>query len=163
LISDPKKPIPANGGLRCIDAQRQVLSFEVPAKDIKPYRHFLLSNSAVPLSRAPLVGDLPPPEPPPPGPSLDKDQTVTLAQCDVHPVKFTGKHLDQVSKVLYDNTPLSIVSKEDKDIVISVPAEITAQPRDNVGLQLVSEGNDPVIAKLAVTAKAGCKPGKAKE
>jgi hypothetical protein len=163
LISDPQKPIPMHGGVRCVDPPRQMLSFEIPAQDIKPYHHFLLIDGAGLASRASLVGDLPPAEPPPPGPSLDKDQTIILAQCDVHPVKFTGKRLDQVSKVLYDKMPLSIVSKEDKNITISVPSEITAQPRDNVGLQLISEGNDPVIAKLTVTAKPGCKPDKTKE
>jgi hypothetical protein len=71
---------------------------------------------------------------------------------DVHPVKFTGKHLDEVTKVLFDKTELRIVTQEDKTIVISLSPLVTSKVRDDVGLQLLSEGNDPVIAKLSVTA-----------
>jgi hypothetical protein len=86
-----------------------------------------------------------------------------VAQNDVHPVKFTGKHLDEVTKVLFDKIELRIVKQEDKEIVISLSPQVTSKVRDDVGLQLLSEGNDPVIAKLSVTAvKAPTPPKKGK-
>jgi hypothetical protein len=106
----------------------------------------------VKTGKQPLVGDIPKPEPPPPGPLLDKDQKVSVVQHDVHPVKFTGKHLDEVTKVLFDKVELRIVKQEDKEIVISLSPEVTNKVRDDVGLQLLSDENDPAIATLSVTA-----------
>jgi hypothetical protein len=150
---------PPSVAFKCVDPKRQTVSFDYPAKDLKPYHRFLLVNrpkptkdNPEPVPRSPLIGDIPKPEPPPPGPSLDKDQKVSVKLNDVHPVKFTGKHLDEVTKVLFDKTELRIVSQEDKAIVISLPPLVTGKVRDEVGLQLLSEGNDPVIAKLSVTA-----------
>jgi hypothetical protein len=145
--------------LKCVDAKTETLSFDFPAKDLKPYHRFLLVNRPQPNStgaistpRSPLIGEIPKPDPPPPGPSLDKDQKVAVTLNDVRPVKFTGKHLDVVTKVLFDKVELRIVSQEDKEIVISLSPLITSKVRDDVGLQFLSEGNDPVIAKLSVTA-----------
>jgi hypothetical protein len=163
LIKDPRKPIPARGGLKCADPHRSELSFEIPAKDIKPYHHFLMVNTLASGARAPLEGEIPDADPPPPKPTVNKDPPIMLAQCDVAPVTIKGSHLAQITSVLYDKTPLTIVSKEDQDIVVSIGPEITSQPRDAVGLQLMSPANDPVIAKLSITARANCKPSAAKE
>jgi hypothetical protein len=159
-LTIPAKDLdPPSIAFQCVDPKTQTVSFDYPAKDLKPYHHFLLVNRPQPTStepnpvaRSPLIADIPKPEPPPPGPSLDKDQKVSATLNDVHPVKFTGKHLDQVTKVLFDKTELRIVSQEDKEIVISLSPLVTSKVRDEVGLQLLSEGNDPVIAKLSVTA-----------
>jgi hypothetical protein len=159
-ITIPKKDLdPPAVAFGCVDKKTQTVSFDYPAKELKPYHRFLLVNHPQPTptelnptSRSPLIGDIPKPEPPPPGPTLDKDQKVSVTLNDVHPVKFTGKHLDEVTKVLFDKTELRIVSQEDKTIVISLSPLVTSKVRDDVGLQLLSEGNDPVIAKLSVTA-----------
>jgi len=141
-----EKDVPTDGTLNCVDPKKREVTFDYPAKDLKAYHHFSLVKS----DKQPLIGDIPKPEPPPPGPSLDKDQKVSVAQNDVHPVKFTGKHLDEVTKVLFDKVELRIVKQEDKEIVISLSPEVTSKVRDDVGLQLLSEGNDPVIATLSV-------------
>lgn len=157
--------IPARGGLKCVDPHTQTLSFDIPAKDLKPYHRLLLVNrpaagNFIAPPKSPLVGDIPKPEPPPPGPSLDKDQKVSVAQYDVRPVKFTGKHLDEVTKVLFDKIELRIVKQEEKDIVISLSPQVTSKARDDVGLQLLSDGNDPVIATLSVTGPKATNPPK---
>jgi hypothetical protein len=151
LLSDGA-PIPADGGLKCVDHKKQVLSLEIPAKDLKSYHRFLLVNRIQKDPKPPLIGDIPAPEPPPPGPSLDENQKLSVSQNDIPVVKLTGKHLDQVTKVLCDKIQLKIVKQEDKEIVISLPPEVTGKARDNVALQLISDGNDPVIALLTVTA-----------
>ncbi len=156
LLADTA-PTPGAGALTCMDGRTQTLSFVIPSKDLRIYKHFLLINrprpSATdthPEARAPLIGEIPSPDPPPPAPSLDKDQKVSVAQNDVYPIKFTGKHLDQVTKVLFDKIELRIVAQSDKDILISLSPQVTAKVREGVGLQLVSEGNDPIIARFAV-------------
>jgi hypothetical protein len=142
-----EKDVPADGTLNCVNkTTKKEVSFDYPAKDLKAYHHFAL----VKANEQPLIGDIPKPEPPPPGPSLDKDQKLSVVQHDVHPVKFTGKHLDEVTKVLFDKVELRVVKQEDKEIVISLSPEVTNKVRDDVGLQLLSEGNDPVIATLSV-------------
>jgi hypothetical protein len=159
-LSIPAKDLdPPSVAFQCVDPKTQTVSFDYPAKDLKPYHHFLLVNrpkatpkDPIPVPRSPLIGDIPKPEPPPPGPSLDKDQKLSVTLNDVHPVKFTGKHLDEVTRVLFDKTELRIVSQEDKAISISLSPLVTSKVRDDVGLQLLSEGNDPVIAKLSVVA-----------
>jgi len=159
-LTIPAKDLaPPTVAFECVDKKTQTVSFDYPAKELKPYHRFLLVNRPQPTStdpnpasRSPLIGDIPKPDPPPPGPTLDKDQKVSVTLNDVHPVKFTGKHLDEVTKVLFDKTELRIVSQEDKAIVISLSPLVTSKVRDDVGLQFLSEGNDPVIAKLSVTA-----------
>ena len=160
-ITTPAKDLDPTVAFACVDKKTQTLSFDYPAKDLKPYHHFLLVNhpqDSKSLPRSPLVGDIPKPEPPPPGPTLDKDQKVSVMVNDVRPVKFTGRHLDEVTKVLFDKTELRIVSQEDKAIVVSLSPLVTSKVRDDVGLQLLSEGNDPVIAKLSVTATKAATP-----
>ncbi len=166
-LLSPAAPIPAVGGLKCLDQHTQTLSLDLPTKDLKSYHHLLLVNRPQPTAanpppapRSPLMGDIPKPEPPPPGPSLDKDQKVSVVQHDVHPVKFTGKHLDEVTKVLFDKAELRIVKQEEKEIVISLSPEVTNKVRDDVGLQLLSEGNDPVIATLSVSPQKATTPMK---
>jgi hypothetical protein len=159
-LTIPAKDLdPPTVAFECVDKKTQTVSFDYPAKELKPYHRFLLVDRPQPTStdpnpapRSPLIGDIPKPDPPPPGPTLDKDQKVSVTLNDVHPVKFTGKHLDEVTKVLFDKTELRIVSQEDKAIVISLSPLVTSKVRDDVGLQFLSEGNDPVIAKLSVTA-----------
>jgi hypothetical protein len=104
-----------------------------------------------------MVGDIPPQEPPPPGPSLDKDQKISVTQYDVKTVTFKGKSLGQVTKVLFDKAALDFtVGDDSKTIVINLSAAVTAKPR-NVELQLISDGNDPVLAPLMVTPSAAPK------
>jgi hypothetical protein len=151
-----EKDIPKNTTLSCVDPDRKTtVRFDYPPKCLKPYHHFMLIKGG-----EYLIGDIPAPEPPPPGPSLDKDQKVSVVQHDVHPVKFTGKHLDEVTKVLFDKTEMRIVKQEDKDIVISLSPAVTSKVRDNVGLQLLSDGNDPVVATLSVTPPKSAPPKK---
>jgi hypothetical protein len=151
------KPDLRGSSLECVDPNLQMLSLEISAKTLKPYHHFLLVNKPKPEEKAPpqnpMVGDVPPPEPPPPGPSLDKDQKVTVAQNDVKPITFSGKHLDQVTKVLFDKTSLRIVKQEDKKIVISLSRQETGKAPADIQLQLLSDGNDPVIAEFSVTSR----------
>jgi hypothetical protein len=152
-----EKDIPKNTKLACVDPERKTtVSFDYPAKCLKPYHHFMLTKG-----EEFLIGDIPAPEPPPPGPSLDKDQKVSIAQNDVGPVKFTGKHLDEVTKVLFDKLTLQILKQEDKDIVIYLSRQVTSKAPNNVALLLLSDGNDPVIATVSVTPpKAGTPPKK---
>jgi hypothetical protein len=161
----PGKPDLRGSSLECVDSHLQMLSLEISAKTLKPYHHFLLVNKPKPEEKAlpqpPRVGDVPSPEPPPPGPSLDKDQKITVAQNDVRPITFTGKHLDQVTKVLFDKIPLRIVKQEDKDIVISLSRQETSRAPADIQLQLLSDGNDPVIAEFSVTVgKSAAAPKK---
>lgn len=155
------KPPEDKGSAKCADSSSdsvgKTLELDVPTKLLKGVTHVLLVKSG----EEPLVGDIPKPDPPPPAPSLDKDQKVSVAQYDVKPVTFKGKHLDQVTKVLFDKTQLTIVSQEDKEIVVSLSLEVTAKPRSSVQLQMLSDGNDPVLADLSVSAaKAPVKKGK---
>jgi hypothetical protein len=108
-------------------------------------------NAYAPPPPSPLVGDIPKADPPPPGPSLDKDQKISVAQFSTRTVKFTGKNLDQVTKVLFGKQQIVIVKAEDKDIIISLTPVVTRRaPSDPVELQLFSDGNDPVIAPLTI-------------
>jgi hypothetical protein len=103
----------------------------------------------------PLIGDIPAPDPPPPAPTLDPSQKVSIAQNDVGPVTFKGKHLDEITKVLFDKAELGIVKKSQTEIIVSLSKALTARPRE-VGLQMLSDGNDPLIATLTVApAKKG--------
>jgi hypothetical protein len=149
------------GVARCADSSSatvgKTLELDLPTKLLKGITHILL----VKPSEEPLVADIPKPDPPPPAPSLDKDQKISVVQNDVKPVTFKGKHLDQVTKVLFDKTQLTIVSQEDKEIVVSLSSDLTAKPRSSVQLQMLSDGNDPVLADLSViAAKAPAKKGK---
>jgi hypothetical protein len=155
------KPPEDKGSARCADSGSatvgKTLELDVPTKLLKGITHVLL----VKAGEEPLVADIPKPDPPPPAPSLDKDQKISVVQNDVKPVTFKGKHLDQVTKVLFDKTQLTIVSQEDKAIVVSLSAELTAKPRSSVQLQMLSDGNDPILADLFVTAaKSPVKKGK---
>jgi hypothetical protein len=155
------KPPEDKGSAKCADkgpnAAGKTLELDIPTKMLKGVTHVLLVKEG----KAPLVGDIPKPDPPPPQPSLDKDQRVSVVENDVKPVTYKGKHLDEITKVLFDRTELKIVSQEDEEIVVSLSPEITAKPRSSVQLQMLSDGNDPVLADLTVTeAKALAKKGK---
>jgi hypothetical protein len=107
------KPDLRGSSLECVDRSEEMLSFEISAKTLKPYHHFLLVNRPTERGVPPQpsrVGDIPPADPAPPAPSLDKDQKVTVAQNSTKIITFTGKHLDQITKVLFDKIPLNIVS-----------------------------------------------------
>jgi hypothetical protein len=157
----PGKPSEDKGIARCADSGPdtvgKTLELDMPTKLLKGVTHVLLVKEG----EEPLVGDIPKPDPPPPSPSLDKEQKISVVQYDVKPVTYKGKHLDQVTKVLFDKIQLTIVSQEDKEIVVSLSPEVTAKPRSSVQLQMLSDGNDPVLAELAVTAaKAPVMKGK---
>jgi hypothetical protein len=148
---------PSIGTLTCIDKGNTVLSWNISAKALHSYHRFvLLSKSAMsevpPKTPLLLVGDIPAPIPPPPGPSLDKGQKVTVGQYDSVPVKFTGKNLDQVTKVLFEKKSLDFTQKDGKEIQISLSRAVTDKPSD-VKLQLISDDNDPVLAEVIVAPK----------
>ena len=155
------KPAPGTPDLRgstlvCVNKAEQMLSLEISAKTLKPYHHFLLVNKPANSPWPPLVGDIPAANPPPPGPSLDKDQKVTVGHNNVRIITFTGKHLDQISQVLFDSKPVKVVKKEDKSIVLSLSRVETGKAPALVQLQLLSDGNDPVLAEFTVTCNTTC-------
>ncbi len=148
VLSDAA-PRPTGGALRCLQHQPDMLALDIPTADLKSYRRFVLINKEAlyPV----LMADVPPADPPPPGPSLDKDQKVSVVQDDVKSVTYKGKHLDAVSAVRFDKMSLRFKPADDgKSIVINLAAEVTAKPR-SAELELISEGNDPVPAPLTVT------------
>jgi hypothetical protein len=79
-----------------------------------------------------------------------------VAQNDVKSITFAGKHLDQVKQVMFDKTPVRIVKQEDKDIVLSLSRLETGKAPADIQLQLLSDGNDPVMAELTVTCNSNC-------
>jgi hypothetical protein len=155
-------PLDAHGPLSCADPIRNVLSLQLPTKDLKPYRRFLLVDASLsPLQRSPLIGDIPPSEAPPPGPTLDKrhdektnkdvDQVQGVDQYSARPVKFTGTHLDRVQTVLWGATSLGFVALDDgKTIQINLTKEVVSEAPSKPGLVLMSSGNDPLIAEVQV-------------
>ena len=167
--AQPEKHAPA-GRLSCADPIHNELSLEVPTKELKPYHHFLLV-STTDAARVPLVGDIPPAEPPPAGPKLEmvdgKDQVVTVSQFTVKPITFKGKNLDQVKKVLFGSTSLDFTPSDDgTKILINLLKDVTSEAPREVGLELLSPGNDPQVAVLQVTkqsAPASPPPPKQKE
>ena len=158
LLTDSDKT-PPTGGLRCIDRSAQVLGLDIPTADLKQYHHFAMVNLAG--NFPPLVGEIPAPDPPPPGPSLDKDQKISVVQNDVKAVTFKGKNLDQVKQVLFDKMKLGFTpGKDGKTIAIYLSRAVTAKPRTNAELQLISDDNDPVEAPLTVTPAPASKGDK---
>jgi hypothetical protein len=124
------------------------VALDIKSEDLKKYSRFIMTKNG----RAPLTGEIPKSDAPSLAPELDKDQKVAVQQHDLGAiVAFTGKHLDKVTKALLDKTQLQIVQKESAKIVISVPKEVTDKPRTSVVLQLVSDGNDPLLATFSVT------------
>lgn len=151
-------PEPRDGALKCADHHTEMLGLNMRSADLKQYHRFALLNKegVFPV----MVGEIPQQDPPPPGPSLDKDQKISVSQYDVKTVTYKGKNLGQVTKVLFDKTSLNFKASDDgKTIVISLAAAVTTKPR-SVELQLISDGNDPVLAPLTVTAAATPKAGK---
>jgi hypothetical protein len=167
LQLDGGKPLPLSNGddanppsarLHCVSQQAEMLGLDIPTKELKQYHRFALVNKEGVFHV--MVGDIPPQDPPPPGPELDKDQKIAVAQYDVKSVSYKGKNLGQVNKVVFDKTGLDFKSSDDgKTIVISLGSAVTAKPR-NVELQLISDGNDPVLAPLTVNATPIPKGGK---
>jgi hypothetical protein len=161
--------------LTCLDTSLDILSLEVDAKALKPYHQFLLVDPYAytkpndPTSpkgppRPPIAGDIPDAMPAPPAPSLDKGQKVSVSQFDTKPVTFTGKHLDLVTKVLFDKVALSIVKQVDRSIIISLSRQETEKAPADIQFQLLSDGNDPILAEVTVTpaSKPGPTPQKGK-
>ena len=151
---------PPTGPLQCVDQHpNQVVSFDIPTADLKQYHRFALVNTAGTFP--PLVAEIPAADPPPPGPTLDKDQKISVSQFDVKTVTFKGKNLDQVKKVLFDRSVLRFTpAKDGKSIVISLSAAVTSKAPRSVELQLISDDNDPVTAPLTVTPAATPKASK---
>lgn len=144
--------VPKDGSLNCIDPKKRIASFDIPIEYLQTYRHFLLTKPG----EEPLIGDVPPWSPPPrPSPSLDSGQNVSVAQYDVRPVVFTGQHLDQIDKVLFDKTELEIVAQSPNRIAISLSPDVTSRARTQVGLLLLSDGHDPIVAPLTVSPIKG--------
>ncbi len=130
---------------------KNIVALSVPSALLKGVHHVMLTKA----DTRPLIGDIPAPDLPPPAPTLDKSQKVSVTQNDVGPATFKGTHLDEITKVLFDKAELSIVKKSATEIVVSLSKTLTARPRE-VGLQMLSDGNDPLIAPLTVTpAKKG--------
>jgi hypothetical protein len=100
--------------------------------------------------RAPLVGDIPKSDAPPQEPKLDAGLHPIEQLNDLSVVTLTGDHLDNVSKVMLDKAELRIVQKTAKKLIVSIPKEVTEKPRKTVSLQLLSDGNDPLLATVTV-------------
>lgn len=148
LILDPQTSFSDGSGLTCLDKRTNTVALDIKSEDLKKYSRFIMTKNG----RAPLTGEIPKSDAPSLAPELDKDQKVAVQQHDLGAiVAFTGKHLDKVTKALLDKTQLQIVQKESAKIVISVPKEVTDKPRTSVVLQLVSDGNDPLLATFSVT------------
>lgn len=75
----------------------------------------------------------------------------TAPQYSIQAVTFTGQSLDAVTNVVVDGLSLDIADKKPERISINLKREVTEKPRPSVELQLLSDGNDPVIATLTVT------------
>jgi hypothetical protein len=50
----------------------------------------------------------------------------------------------------------NIVKKEDKSILISLSVKETGKAGDGQQMQLLSDGNDPLIAEFTVTCSTSC-------
>jgi hypothetical protein len=138
----------ASNGLSCLDNKEKVLALDIKTEDLKKYSRFILTNAG----HSPLTGEIPKSDSPAPAPELDKDQKVAVQQNDLGAiVSFTGKHLDRIAKSMLDKTELQIVTKESSAISISLPKEVTEKVRSKVVLQLISSGNDPLLASFTVT------------
>lgn len=154
-VPDPKGP------LACPDPGVELFQFDIATTELKPYRHFVLLEATG--KYPPLVGDIPAADPPPPGPSIDKDQNISVPQNAVKSVTFKGKNLDQVTKILFGaKTEIKgfKASDDGKSIVIPLDQTETGKPSDDIELQLISDGNDPVAAPMKVTAAPAAPKGK---
>jgi hypothetical protein len=132
--------------LTCL-ADGNTLAFNLASSTLGSYKRFVLTKAGFP----PLQAEIPKSDAPSPSPVVDAT-AVSVQQNDFGTVAFTGKYLDKVTKVLLDKTELKIVQQEAGKIVISLPKDVTEKPRKKVELQLISDGNDPVLATFAVTA-----------
>lgn len=141
----------SNGlGAECADKKsNNVVRLSIDSKDLKGVHRlmFVRKDGQSP----PLTVDIPKDDSTSTKPSLDKNQKITLAQYDVRTVTFTGKNLGDITKVYFDKIELRIVDQEDKKIVLSIPAIVTAKPRATAELQFQSDGNDPLIGLITVT------------
>jgi len=148
LILDPQTSFSNGSGLSCMDKGTNTLALDIKSDDLKKYNRFVLTKDG----RAPLGAEIPKSDAPSPAPELDNGQKVAVQQNDLGAiVTFTGKHLDKVTKALLDKAELQVVQKAAGKIVLSLPKEVTDKPRTTVVLQLLSDGNDPVLATFTVT------------
>ena len=147
LELDPDNTFPVGGSnLKCLEKSSNTLAFNIDSDTLGKYKRFVLTKDKF----APFQAEIPKADAPTPAPTVDK--SVSLKQNDLGTVTFTGKYLDKVTKVLLDKAELKIVSQAKDKIVISLPKEVTEKARETVQLQLLSDGNDPVLATVKVDA-----------
>jgi hypothetical protein len=145
LELDPDNTFAVGGkNLTCLEKSSDTLAFNIDSDTLSKYKRFVLTKDTF----APFQAEIPKSDAPSPSPTVDKPASVK--QNDLGTVTFTGKYLDKVTKVLLDKTELKIVTQAKDKIVISLPKEVTEKARENVQLQLLSDGNDPVLATVTV-------------
>jgi hypothetical protein len=132
--------------LTCVGAGSKTLGFDIDSDTLSKYKRLVLTKNNLVLEAEIPKADAPSPEP-----VVDKTPAVTVQQYSITTVTFTGKYLDKVTKVMFDKTALEIVKKEAKTLVVSLSKDVTEKPRAVVQLQLLTDGNDPVLATLTVT------------
>jgi hypothetical protein len=144
---------------KCADHRLQILGLNMKTADIKQYHRFALLNTegTFPI----IVGDIPPQDPPAPGPSLDKDQKISIQQNVSKWASYNGKNLDQVKKVLFEKQRLEFISNKDgSSISIHFTRAVTSKFGPDDELDLISDDNDPVHATFTVIAAPAQKAGK---
>jgi hypothetical protein len=145
LELDPDNTFSVGGkNLTCLEKSSDTLAFNIDSDTLSKYKRFVLTKDTF----APFQAEIPKSDAPAPSPTVDKP--VSVKQNDLGTVTFTGKYLDKVTKVLLDKTELKIVTQAKDKIVISLSKEVTEKARENVQLQLLSDGNDPVLATVTV-------------
>jgi hypothetical protein len=148
LSLDGKKSYSAGDSeLKCLDRESNTVALTVKNDDLKSAKRFVMTK----MDRAPLQAEIPKSDAPSPAPVVDKTKKVTVQQYDVVAVTFQGTNFDKVTKVLFDKVQLDILEKDAKHIVIGLTRDVTDKPRSSVDLQLLSDGNDPVVANLTIT------------
>lgn len=134
----------------CMDTKsKNVVELVIDSKDLKGVHRLMFVNKK--QEYPPLTVEIPAGDSTPEKPVLDKDQKIAVSQYDVKTVTFIGQNLQAITKVYFDNLQLRIVEQEAKKIVVSIPAVLTAKPRDNAELQFQSDSNDPLIGAITVT------------
>ncbi len=121
------------------------LQLNIPSATLNPHKRIALTKPG----RAPLSAEIPKSDIPPAKPVVSSK--ATAPQYSIQAVTFTGQSLDAVTKVVVDGLFLDIADKKPERISINLKREVTEKPRPSVELQLLSDGNDPVIATLTVT------------
>ena len=146
---EPNQPPPT---LRCVpfeDTRRA--SLDISADELKNFKQLLLvhRDGAGKMIDS-RTGDIPDAKPKAAAPTVAEGQKLLVAQYSSRTITLTGKHLDKVTSVLFDKTPLKIVTLADDKIVVDIAGSVTAKP-GNDQILLMSDGNDPIAVDLTIT------------